>query len=156
MPPSGYRVVRYSPLEKYPTARPTATISAKTTSRSWMSMSSVWELAPLRRSPRTCRLTDYPKEDDGDPKIITGPELDAFNTAITLSETEDDSIFQQRSTCRPSPTLVVYRCTSTGEVTSTSTTTSEASVRSIVSLLVSRERNPSTARSRCRRRWSSH
>ena len=37
-------------------------------------------------------LTDYPKEDDGDPKIITGPELDAFNTAITLSETEDDSI----------------------------------------------------------------
>ncbi len=37
-------------------------------------------------------LTDYPKEDDGDPKIITGTELDAFNTAITLSETEDDSI----------------------------------------------------------------
>lgn len=37
-------------------------------------------------------LTDYPKEDDGDPKIITGPELDAFNTAITLSETEDESI----------------------------------------------------------------
>ena len=37
-------------------------------------------------------LTDYPKEDDGDPKIITGPELDAFSTAITLSETEDDSI----------------------------------------------------------------
>jgi hypothetical protein len=37
-------------------------------------------------------LTDYPKEEDGDPKIITGPELDAFNTAITLSETEDDSI----------------------------------------------------------------
>jgi hypothetical protein len=37
-------------------------------------------------------LTDYPKEEDGDPKIITGPELDAFNTAITLSETEDESI----------------------------------------------------------------
>lgn len=37
-------------------------------------------------------LTDYPKELDGDPKIITGPELDAFNTAITLSETEDESI----------------------------------------------------------------
>lgn len=37
-------------------------------------------------------LTDYPKELDGNPKIITGPELDAFNTAITLSETEDESI----------------------------------------------------------------
>lgn len=37
-------------------------------------------------------LTSYPKEVDGDPKIVTGPELDAFNTTITLSETEEDAI----------------------------------------------------------------
>lgn len=37
-------------------------------------------------------LTDYPENDLGEKKLITGPELDAFSTTIVLSETEDTAV----------------------------------------------------------------